>query len=267
MVVFGLAVSSGRSAGLAAGGFGGVYLSGDRGASWSLSSTGLDNASIVSFAIDPTTPTTVYAGSAPVSFGFGITIGGGVFRTTDGAGSWTSLGLTGYTVSAIVIDPVSPASLYAATSVGIFRSADAGATWTTALNALTGRFVSALIASGSTLNLCAETSDGGLFRSSDGGVTWIAADPPLPISSVQALAFDPRSSAVFAGTDQGVFRSTDGGATWSAVNTGLTTLYVQTLALDSAREILYAGTYGGSVFALALTVSPGRVPVRALPQR
>src|SRR5207253_7714651 len=90
---------------------------------------------------------------------------------------------------------------------------------------------------------------------------------PLPISSVQALAFDPRSSAVFAGTDQGVFRSTDGGATWSAVNAGLTTLYVQTLALDSAREILYAGTYGGSVFALALTVSPGRVPSHIVPPR
>jgi ligand-binding sensor domain-containing protein len=116
------------------------------------------------------------------------------------------------------------------------------------------------------MNLYAATSDGGLFRSSDGGATWTTGSP-LPISSVQALAFDPRSSAVFAGTDQGVFRSTDGGATWSAVNTGLATLYVQTFALDSARETLYAGTYGGSVFALPLTVSPPRPPAHVLPLR
>ena len=64
-------------------------------------------------ALDPTTPTTLYAG----------TDGGGVFKTTDGGASWSPVN-TGLTcgrslspcnVSALALDPTTPTTLYAGT--------------------------------------------------------------------------------------------------------------------------------------------------------
>ena len=58
-------------------------------------------------AIDPATPTTLYAG----------TDGGGVFKSTDGGGSWSAVntGLTDTYVHALAIDPATPTTLYAGT--------------------------------------------------------------------------------------------------------------------------------------------------------
>src|SRR6266581_5286468 len=62
-----------------------------------------DRAMITALAIDPLTPTTLYAG----------TYGGGVFKRTDGGTSWSATGLTNIYVSALAIGPVAPNKLYA----------------------------------------------------------------------------------------------------------------------------------------------------------
>jgi hypothetical protein len=79
-------------------------------------------------AIDPQLPTTIYAPTAA-----------GAFKTTDGGWSWTPINagltdvLTAYgvlaDVFALAIDPVAPATLYAATRVGVFKSFDRGGSW------------------------------------------------------------------------------------------------------------------------------------------
>ena len=72
-------------------------------------------------AIDPVTPTTLYAG----------TDGGGVFKSTDGGGNWSAIntGLTNTYVYALAIDPVTPTTLYAGTYDGVFKSTDGGENW------------------------------------------------------------------------------------------------------------------------------------------
>src|SRR5687768_8870098 len=64
---------------------------------------------ITALAIDPTAPTTLYAG----------TLGGGVFHSTDGGGSWTAInaGLTNLFISALAM---TPATLYAGTGASVF---------------------------------------------------------------------------------------------------------------------------------------------------
>jgi hypothetical protein len=81
--------------------------------------TGLTNLDITALAIDPQTPTTLYAGTWDLYLG---TWRGGVFKSTDGAGSWSALntGLTDLYVSALAIDPRSPATVYAGTRAGVF---------------------------------------------------------------------------------------------------------------------------------------------------
>ena len=74
---------------------------------------------IIALAIDPLTPTTLYA----------ATDGGGLFKTTDGGASWNATGLTNISVLALAIDPLTPTTLYAGVYGGLFKSADGGASW------------------------------------------------------------------------------------------------------------------------------------------
>ena len=80
--------------------------------------------------------------------------------------------------------------------------------------------------------LYAGTSDGrGVFKSTDGGGTWDSIGL-LGTDYVHALAIDPATEALYAGTEGGVFKSTDGGGTWSAVNTGLHGGAAEALVID-----------------------------------
>jgi photosystem II stability/assembly factor-like uncharacterized protein len=89
---------------------GGVFKSTDGGSTWSEVSAGLTNLDIRALAIDPQTPTTLYAG----------TFGGGVFKSTDGGGTWSALntGLTDLDVNILAVDPQTPETVYAGTRAG-----------------------------------------------------------------------------------------------------------------------------------------------------
>ncbi len=65
-------------------------------------------------AIDPVTPTTLYAGD----------YGGGVYKSINGGESWNPIntGLTNLGIYILEIDPVKPSTLYAGTMNGVFKS-------------------------------------------------------------------------------------------------------------------------------------------------
>ena len=82
-------------------------------------------------AIDPVTPTTLYAALTddPAA----------VFKSTDGGSSWSAsnTGLTDLAVGVLIVDPTIPTTLYAgghpgASDTGVFKSVDGGASWHTA---------------------------------------------------------------------------------------------------------------------------------------
>ena len=95
--------------GVVYGGFNGaVGRSGDGGATWSFSSSGLpEQVRVHALAIDPSDPTVLYAATAF----------SGVFRSADSGQSWTAVapGLEGLAVSDVLVDPQDPSILYAAT--------------------------------------------------------------------------------------------------------------------------------------------------------
>jgi hypothetical protein len=74
--------------------------------------TGLPNTGtgVLALAIDPRTPSTLYAG----------TWGGGVFKSTNSGGNWNAVntGLTNPSVHTLAIDPQTPMTLHAGTSGG-----------------------------------------------------------------------------------------------------------------------------------------------------
>ena len=78
---------------------------------------------IPTVAIDPATPSTLYAG----------TFEGGLFKSTNGGTSWFAVnsGLTKSWIVGLAIDSSSPTTLYAGTvGGGIFKSINGGASWT-----------------------------------------------------------------------------------------------------------------------------------------
>ena len=81
--------------------------------------SGPDGGVVRALAIDPLTPTTVYAGA-----------GSRLFKSTNGAASWSpaDAGLSGAEVRALAVDPTAPSTLYAVTwFTGVFKSTNGAA--------------------------------------------------------------------------------------------------------------------------------------------
>jgi photosystem II stability/assembly factor-like uncharacterized protein len=182
-----------------------VAKSVDGGETWTYSTVGGDY--VTSLAVDPATPTTLYAGVF-----HGTPTGGGVYKSIDGGLRWRFVGRsiispTGryYDVNSLAIDPSVTSVVYAG------------------------------------------TGGGGVFRSADGGTTWVASNAGLGTVSVRALAIDPLSpSTIYSAADgDGIFKSTDGAKTWTAATAGLGIRLAVAVAVDPANPSrVYAGLRG-----------------------
>lgn len=165
---------------------GAVYKSTDSGGTWAAASTGLAADSVIALAIDPATPSTLYAGV------YAFHGGGGVYKSTDAAGTWalTNRGLRNQYAPALVIDPVTPSTLYVAADDepgytarpgAVFGSLNFGGIWTQLTN--TG-WPSEHIGSLALDPTGATTLFAGLARS---GVWQLTAPSPLPASVVTVM--------------------------------------------------------------------------------
>jgi len=169
-----------------------------------------------------------------------------------GTNQWTGIGPAGADVRALAVDPSTAATSYAATAAGVFKSVDAGGSWSAANTGLTASDMRAFAIDLLTpTTLYAGSTTGGVFKSVNGGGNWSSANSGLTASDVRALAVDPLTPAtVYAGTATGgIFKSVNGGGSWSAVNSGLTASDIRALAVDAVTPTtVYAGTATGGVF-------------------
>ncbi len=208
-------------------------------------SSGPFGGAVQVLAVDPQTPSTLYAGN----------IGGGVFKSTDGGASWAraSSGMTDLAVRAIAINPQNTSTLYAATDQGggLFESTNGGASWTS-VGALPGVANGIAIDPSTPTTLYVAEEQTGLFKSTDGGATFTGIGTGLPgFDTFGTLIVDPQTpTTLYAGdSSNGIFKSTDGGNSWSAANTGLTgpNINVQALVINpQAPSTLYAGITAGT---------------------
>ena len=177
-----------------------------------------------------------------------------------------------------MIDPQHPANLYAAFEYGgVFKSTDAGVSWSPANSGLTdaqgsSSTVALAIDPRNSSTLYAVSSPGsrwGVFKSNDAGATWNLASsglPPLPPKEDSAflprLAVAPTNpdrvylGAVYSGSSF-VFKSDDGGASWT--DSGLSGYvgpvsgdFFGGLAVSSqVPSTVFAGTSGEGVFFMS----------------
>src|SRR5919106_874312 len=174
------------------------------------------------------------------------------------AGRWRpARGLEGAFISALVVDPMHPKTVFAATlEAGVFKSSDGSRSWRALSIAPTASRVDAVaIAATEPQTVYAGTGDG-VFKSTDRGASWQAAnaglfgeetaeerDHRLTEGYVYGLAVDESNpDIVYAATfGRGLFKTTNGGASWR--NIGLTALGAVVLDPADPRTI-YAGATG-----------------------
>jgi len=178
------------------------------------------------------------------------------FKTIDAAATWSNQnsGLTGDAI-ALAVAPNAANTIYEATSDGIFRSADGGATWTktTSTGLTVGSFISALAVHPTNPSTLFIGVFSGLMKSTDGGNNWSSViTSPLTFGTISCIVFDPSTpSTMYVGAGNGAFKSTDSGATWILQNNfGVPgTPNVHAIAIDPTTPLtIYAGTSGSGFF-------------------
>ncbi len=214
----------------------GLYKSTDGGVNWSASNSGLPTHCVDSLAVDPVSTGTIYAGTTGQ-------LSNGVFKSTNGAASWSPSGLAQYTVFDLIVDPSNHSTIYAIGN-GADKSTDGGQTWS---RMSAGQYVVALALVASDPSVLYAATGSGVKGSSDGGATW-AVSGPNPPSGVSVLAVNPnRSSVLFAATNlSGVYTSIRSGSSWTSTSAGLYAQEIPALAVAfGPSNAVYAGTWHG----------------------
>ncbi|MFN0180412.1 MAG: sialidase [Gemmatimonadales bacterium] len=197
---------------------GGIYKTVDGGVNWSAIFDAQPVQSIGSLAIAPSDPNVVWAGTGEGKIRSHISLGQGVYKSTDAGVTWQLMGLeqTGR-IPRTIIHPTNP-DIVLVCSLG---------------------------------HAYGPQPERGVFRTTDGGVTWNKALFVDENTGCSDLAMDPSNPRIlFAGMWQleirtwgrtsggpgsGLFVSRDGGATWSRlVGNGLPTKPVGKVAVAIA---------------------------------
>jgi hypothetical protein len=198
---------------------GGIWESRDRGASWAPRSDFAPTLTTGAIAFDPSAPATVYCGTGEGNWW--ARLGAGVMRSTDGGTTWTLIAgapFVGQGFYDLVVDRENRMHLLAATTNGLFESANGGVTWTARR---TTRTWDLSMVTGEVLAACSD----GVFRSTNGGTTWAGVTLPgapaggfdrlavshAPSNPAVAYAFGARGAAGF------IWRRDTAGGAWAAV--------------------------------------------------
>jgi hypothetical protein len=239
----------------AAGVAGGVWKTIDGGGSWTPLGDTLANIAVNSLAMKPTDANTLLAGTGEGFYNIDSVRGNGIFRTTNAGSAWTPIAATQANsnfryVNRIVYSTLNASRVYAATSTGVWKSGDAGTSWTQSLAPSTiGGCLDLVIrtdqATDVVLASCGTFQQATIYRNSDAGSTntWASvlsaagmwrtslAIAPSSQDTIYALASNASYGAL------GVYRSTNGGTSWAKVSVS------SGLANYLLSNVLYAVCY------------------------
>lgn len=217
-----------------------VYRSTDGGLSWVRASDGLRGRQIFELALDPLTPTQLFAATDD-----------GIYRTANGGVNWSWLPGGPSNATHVAVAPSSPEVVYATSGWIIYRSADSGTTWdagTAYSSSLSS--AAALAVDPANANVVYAGTIEGLAKSTDGGATWSPLSQGLPASPLDLRAVVvhpqlPTTLFLIAGGAASLYKSTNGGASWVIADTHLPGMPTGLGFHPSQSQILYAGTYSG----------------------
>ena len=213
---------------------GGVWKSDDFGRTWNPIFDGQPTQSIGAIAVAPSDPNIIYVASGEGLARPDLSVGDGIYKSTDAGKTWTHVGLRNTQgIPALAVDPRNPNRVFAAAlghpyganeERGIYLSIDGGQNWQRVLS-----------------------------RGANVGGSDVEIDPSNP-SIVYASLWEVRlgpweDGNQYSGTGGGVFKSTDGGKTWRPLTNGLPKGIIQV-------DVAIAASQSNRLYASVATNEP-----------
>jgi len=202
--------------------------------------------SIGALALDPSSSKTIYAATGESNMRNSVSIGDGIYKSTDAGSNWQKIGLDSTEhISKIIIDPTNtkstfvsaPGPLWSASKHrGLYHSSDGGKTWNKILYvdeetgcadiAMSPTNPNVLLASfwkfrRQPFSFNSGGSSSALYRSVDGGKTWKKIQAGLPEGDLGRIVVTINPSkpkevlAIVEAKVPGLYQSQDEGETWT----------------------------------------------------
>ncbi len=186
---------------------GGVWKTNDYGRTWKPIFDDQPTGSVGDVAVAPSNPEVIYVGSGEGLQRPDLSVGDGIYKTTNGGKSWMNMGLKdAQQIGGLAIDPTNENRLFVAAlghpyganeERGVYRTLDGGKTWVRVL-----------------------------YIDENTGAVQVAIDPNntnIVYADMWAGRQGPWENGEWNGTESGLYKSTDGGATWKHLTSGLPT--------------------------------------------
>lgn len=186
---------------------GGVWKTTDFGRTWKPIFDDQPTGSIGDIVVSPSNPNTIYVGSGEGLQRPDLSVGDGIYKSTDGGKTWINTGLKeAQQIGGLAIDPKNENRVFAAAlghpygpneERGVYRTTDGGKTWERVL-----------------------------YKDENTGAIQVVIDPNnsnIVYADMWAGRQGPWENGAWNGKESGLFKSTDGGNTWKKLTTGLPT--------------------------------------------
>ena len=186
---------------------GGVWKTTDYGRTWFPIFDDQPTGSIGDVAVAPSNPNVVYVGSGEGLQRPDLSVGNGMYRSSDAGKTWAHLGLDNVQqIGGLAVDPQNENRVFVAalghpygpnSERGVYRTTDGGKTWEKVL-----------------------------YKDENTGAAQVVIDPKNPnivYADLWAGRQGPWENGAWNGPESGLFKSTDGGTTWKKLTNGFPT--------------------------------------------
>jgi photosystem II stability/assembly factor-like uncharacterized protein len=186
---------------------GGVWKTDDYGRTWKPIFDEAPTGSVGDIAVSPSQPQVIYVGTGEGLHRPDLSVGDGIFKSTDGGKTWAHVGLADVQQAGrLIVHPTNPDIVFVGglghpygpnEERGVFRTTDGGRTWQKVfyINHNTGAIQ----------------------------VEFDPANPQIIFADMWEHREGPWENASFSGPNSGLYKSTDGGDTWRRLSQGLPT--------------------------------------------
>jgi len=261
---------------------GGVWKTVDAGQNWLNVTDGQIGAgSMGAIDVSLSDPNTVYIGTGSDGYRSNVSIGDGVYKSTDAGKTWTHVGLRDVgNIGGLRVHPSNPDIAFVAAignpfkpnaERGVYRTKDGGRSWHQVLfvSDSTGAvdvefqpgnpnvmFAALWRGERKPWTIISGAREGGIYRSSDGGDTWAKVTAGLPnelVGKANVAVSNANPNRVYvlmeAKPGNGLYRSDDGGRTFQVASTFPQIItrpfYYTTITADPHNaDVVYAGAEG-----------------------